>query len=127
MISALNSPVVSGAMREGKRRTSTGTGRPPEAARWVGSLRCDGESTGIDQATAPLVHRLELRGLLAREVDPANHRRKLLNLTDAGVATLDRISPLGKAVDDAVLGGLPDAHRAALLEAAVDQRHGPAF
>lgn len=77
-----------------------------------------GETTGIDRATlAPLVHRLELRGLIAREVDSANRRRKLLTLTDDGVATLDRIRPLGDAVDASVLGGLPDKHRAALLEA----------
>ncbi|MEW1750095.1 MarR family winged helix-turn-helix transcriptional regulator [Streptomyces angustmyceticus] len=76
-----------------------------------------GEMTGIDLATlAPLVHRLELRGLLAREVDPANRRRKLLTLTGDGNATLDRIRPLGEAVDAAVVGGLPDAHRAVLME-----------
>lgn len=77
-----------------------------------------GEATSIDLATlAPLVHRLELRGLLVREVDPANRRRKLLTLTAEGIATLDRLLPLGEAVDEAVLGGLPEAKRAALLEA----------
>ncbi|MER5802182.1 MarR family winged helix-turn-helix transcriptional regulator [Streptomyces mirabilis] len=77
-----------------------------------------GETTGIDRATlAPLVHRLELRGLIAREVDSANRRRKLLTLTDGGVATLDRIRLLGDAVDASVLGGLPHAQRTALLEA----------
>lgn len=63
------------------------------------------------------MHRLELWGLLAREVAPANRRRKLLTLTDDGIATLDRIRPLGEAVEEAVLGGLPDAKRAVLLEA----------
>ncbi|AIA00551.1 transcriptional regulator [Streptomyces noursei ZPM] len=76
-----------------------------------------GDLTGIDQATlAPLVHRLELRGLLTREVDPTNRRRKLLTLTDDGNATLDRIRPLSEAVDASILGGLPNTHRAVLLE-----------
>jgi hypothetical protein len=38
-------------------------------------------------------------------------------LPDDGIATLDRIRPLGEAVEEAVLGGLPDAKRAVLLEA----------
>ncbi|MEU7638388.1 MarR family winged helix-turn-helix transcriptional regulator [Streptomyces sp. NPDC039016] len=76
-----------------------------------------GDLTGIDLATlAPLVHRLELRGLLSREVDPANRRRKLLTLTGDGNATLDRIRPLGEAVDASIVGGLPETHRAVLLE-----------
>jgi DNA-binding MarR family transcriptional regulator len=92
------------------RRTAT--------CRRASSATGAGSSTGIDQATlAPLVHRLELWGLLAREVAPANRRRKLLTLTDDGIATLDRIRPLGEAVEEAVLGGLPDAKRAVLLEA----------
>ncbi|WP_244204474.1 MarR family winged helix-turn-helix transcriptional regulator [Streptomyces africanus] len=77
-----------------------------------------GVTTGIDPATlAPLVQRLELRGLLAREVDPANRRRKLLTLTEDGMTTVDRIRPLADVVDDAVLGDLPDTQRAALVEA----------
>lgn len=75
-----------------------------------------GEITGIDFATlAPLVHRLEQRGVLAREVDPANRRRKVLTLTEEGARALDRIRPLAASVDAHVLGDLPTDTRAAFL------------
>ncbi|MGW1024262.1 MarR family winged helix-turn-helix transcriptional regulator [Streptomyces sp. NPDC002577] len=77
-----------------------------------------GEITGIDFATlAPLVHRLEQRGVLARRVDPANRRRKLLTLTDEGVRSVERIRPLSESVDEHVLGGIPADMRAAFIEA----------
>lgn len=76
-----------------------------------------GEITGIDFATlAPLVHRLEQRGVLDRQVDPANRRRKLLTLTEAGVASVERIGPLSESVDEHVLGGIPAEMRATFIE-----------
>ncbi|MFE7300646.1 MarR family winged helix-turn-helix transcriptional regulator [Streptomyces sp. NPDC057579] len=77
-----------------------------------------GEATGIDLATlAPLVHRMEQRGLLTRRVDPGNRRRKLLALAEDGSRALERIGPLVDAVDEGVLGGLSPQERAALLHA----------
>ncbi|MEU6381789.1 MarR family transcriptional regulator [Streptomyces sp. NPDC046909] len=77
-----------------------------------------GEATGIDPATlAALVHRMEQRGLLAREVDPENRRRKLLTLTAEGGATATRIRPLADAVDEYVVRDLTEPQREALLEA----------
>ncbi|KPI24443.1 transcriptional regulator, MarR family [Actinobacteria bacterium OK074] len=77
-----------------------------------------GEATGIDLATlATLVHRMEQRGLLARRVDPANRRRKLLTLTEDGTRALQRLDPLAAAVDESVLSGLPARDRTALLRA----------
>ncbi|AIA06625.1 MarR family winged helix-turn-helix transcriptional regulator [Streptomyces noursei] len=77
-----------------------------------------GEATGIDLATlAPLVHRMEQRGLLTRRIDPGNRRRKLLALTQDGSRALERIEPLAEALDEGVLGGLPPQERAALLHA----------
>ena len=77
-----------------------------------------GELTGIDLATlAPLVHRLEQRGLLSRETDPTNRRRKQLTLAEDGIRALERIRPLSDEVDQAVLGRMPLPQRAALLDA----------
>ncbi|WP_435241661.1 MarR family winged helix-turn-helix transcriptional regulator [Streptomyces cucumeris] len=77
-----------------------------------------GEVTGIDVATlAPLVLRLEQRGLLNRDVDPANRRRRQLHLTPAGVAETERILPLAEQVDGVMLDGLSTPQRAALLAA----------
>ncbi|MFI8997812.1 MarR family winged helix-turn-helix transcriptional regulator [Streptomyces sp. NPDC053542] len=77
-----------------------------------------GERTGIDRATlVPLLHRLEERGLLARETDMTNRRRKQLTLTDEGRRTTERLGPLADEVDEAALGGMPPEQRTALLEA----------
>ncbi|MFD4523761.1 MarR family winged helix-turn-helix transcriptional regulator [Streptomyces sp. NPDC058470] len=77
-----------------------------------------GELTAIDLATlVPLANRLEQRGLLNRAVDPANRRRKQLTLTEKGVGTIKRLHPLSDEVDEAVLGAMPLAQRAALLDA----------
>ncbi|MER5435891.1 MarR family winged helix-turn-helix transcriptional regulator [Streptomyces sp. NPDC002588] len=77
-----------------------------------------GEITGIDFATlAPLVHRLEQRGVLDRQVDPANRRRKLLTLTEAGVRSVERIRPLSESVDEHVFSGIPADMRATFVEA----------
>ncbi|MFI5610919.1 MarR family winged helix-turn-helix transcriptional regulator [Amycolatopsis sp. NPDC051903] len=70
------------------------------------------ESTGTDPATlTPLLARLEDRGYLARRVDPANRRRKLLRITDDGVRVLRRVAPLVAATEEAVLGELTDEQR----------------
>ncbi|WP_181138389.1 MarR family winged helix-turn-helix transcriptional regulator [Streptomyces sp. Ru73] len=77
-----------------------------------------GRVTGIDLATlAPLVHRLEQRGLLTRRVDPANRRRKLLRLTEEGVRALERTGPLADEVDATALRGLTPEQRTALTDA----------
>lgn len=69
-------------------RLGRGTGRVrvllslAQGARSLGDLA---EATGADRPYATLiVNELEARGLLTRTQDPANRRRKLVALTDAG-------------------------------------------
>ncbi|MEW2272518.1 MarR family transcriptional regulator [Streptomyces sp. SID685] len=76
-----------------------------------------GRITGIDTATlTPLLLRLEGRGLLNREVDSGNRRRRVLRLTPAGDEETSRLVPLVDSVDAVVLGGLPANRRTAFLE-----------
>ncbi|MFT4088046.1 MAG: MarR family transcriptional regulator [Gordonia sp. (in: high G+C Gram-positive bacteria)] len=42
-------------------------------------------------ATTVAVNELEAEGLVRREVDPTNRRRKLVSLTDAGAAVITRV------------------------------------
>ena len=68
------------------------------------------EAATLDAPAATVaVNDLESRGLVSREIDPENRRRKLVSLTDAGrkvVAVLDEIEdPAPQAL--AALGG-PD-------------------
>lgn len=77
-----------------------------------------GEITGIDRATlATMIRRLEERGLIAREIDPTNRRRRQLTLTEAGVHTVEQIRPLTTEVDEAMLGGMSVPQCTALLDA----------
>lgn len=44
-----------------------------------------GALTAIDRSTlTPLLDRLEALGLVSKEIDPANRRRRIVTLTDAG-------------------------------------------
>ena len=51
------------------------------------------EATAMDAPAATVViNDLEERGLVVRETDPTNRRCKLVSLTDAGRAVIERIS-----------------------------------
>ena len=59
-----------------------------------------------DQSAADMVAVLEARGLLARIPDPADRRRRLLRLTEAGRELLDRVRRDVEAVEDRMLSPL---------------------
>jgi DNA-binding MarR family transcriptional regulator len=61
------------------------------------------------QSTHDLVSALTKRGLIERSVDPANRRRLLISLTEAGYAFLEEYDPLVAALEDEMLRELePD-------------------
>lgn len=70
---------------------------------------CD--EVDLDRSTvADLVARMERRGLLARERDPHDHRRKAVTLTDAGRAEYALLAPKVEVADAELTSPLdPDA------------------
>jgi DNA-binding MarR family transcriptional regulator len=58
------------------------------------------------QSTHDLVSALTKRGLIERSVDPANRRRLLISLTEAGYAFLEEYDPLVAALEDEMLRDL---------------------
>ena len=84
-------------------------------------LRSIAENPGIEQVQltdvaisskatlAEMLARLETRGLLLREADPADKRRRFITLTTEGKAVLAKTQPLGQQVDTEFLSRLsPD-------------------
>ncbi|WP_208950523.1 MarR family winged helix-turn-helix transcriptional regulator [Rahnella sp. ChDrAdgB13] len=84
-------------------------------------LRSIAENPGIEQVQltdvaisskatlAEMLSRLESRGLLIREADPADKRRRFITLTGEGKAVLAKTQPLGQQVDTEFLARLsPD-------------------
>lgn len=81
-------------------------------------MRSIAEHPGIEQVTlteaavstkatlAEMLSRMESRGLVRREHDPADKRRRFVYLTDEGQALLANSMPLGNAVDEEFLGRL---------------------
>jgi len=61
------------------------------------------------QSTHDLVSALTKRGLIERSVDPANRRRLLISLTEAGYAFLEEYDPLVATLEEEMLRELePD-------------------
>ena len=60
---------------------------------------------------AEMLSRMEARGLVRREHDPADKRRRFVYLTDEGEALLNRSIPQGNEIDDEFLGRLSDDER----------------
>jgi DNA-binding MarR family transcriptional regulator len=65
------------------------------------------------QSTHDLVSALTKRGLIERSVDPANRRRLLISLTEAGYAFLEEYDPLVATLEDEMLRELGSDERAA--------------
>lgn len=99
-------------------------------------LRSIAENPGIEQVQltdvaisskatlAEMLSRLESRGLLIRETDPADKRRRFITLTGEGKAVLTQSQPLGQQVDTEFLARLsPDdqQHLVRLLKAMMEE------
>ena len=86
-------------------------------------MRSVAEHPGIEQVAlieaavstkatlAEMLSRMEARGLVRREHDPADKRGRFVFLTDEGEALLNRSIPQGNEVDDEFLGRLSDDER----------------
>ncbi|MFO3905126.1 MarR family transcriptional regulator [Enterobacter hormaechei] len=86
-------------------------------------MRSIAEHPGIEQVAltevavstkatlAEMLSRMEARGLVKREHDPADKRRRFVFLTPEGEALLAGSKPVGNEVDEAFLGRLNKAER----------------
>ena len=86
-------------------------------------MRAIAERPGIEQVDlteaavstkatlAEMLSRMESRGLVKREHDPADKRRRFVYLTAQGEALLASATPLGDSVDDEFLGRLSGEER----------------
>ncbi|MRS89452.1 MarR family transcriptional regulator [Enterobacteriaceae bacterium RIT714] len=87
-------------------------------------MRSVAENPGIEQVAltevavstkatlAEMLSRLEARGLVKREHDQADKRRRFVYLTPEGEALLAHCKPVGNEVDGAFLGRLSEEERA---------------
>ncbi|AWC21728.1 MarR family transcriptional regulator [Aminobacter sp. P9b] len=91
---------------------TTGEGRVLFNVRRAGPIRQTAlaERLGIEAMTlSGLVDRLEGKGYVARQPDPADRRAKLVTLTDAGAAVVAQIEPIAAGIrSDAAQGIDPD-------------------
>jgi len=72
-----------------------------------------------DRATiGGVLDRLQGKGLVDRRTDPADRRARLVRLTPAGAALLDRALPHVSALQDAILAGLTAQDRATFIRLA---------
>ncbi|HCD2001813.1 MarR family winged helix-turn-helix transcriptional regulator [Citrobacter farmeri] len=87
-------------------------------------MRAIAERPGIEQVNlmeaavstkatlAEMLSRMEKRGLVRRENDPLDKRRRFVYLTKEGETLLSSAMPLGNSVDDEFLGRLSPQERA---------------
>ena len=70
---------------------------------------------GIDPRNiVPILDSLEARGLLSRETDPADRRRRVIELTPAGQQIVAELSALGEQTERELLAPVPPADRESL-------------
>ncbi|QRG80005.1 MarR family winged helix-turn-helix transcriptional regulator [Citrobacter sp. R56] len=86
-------------------------------------MRAIAERPGIEQVAlmeaavstkatlAEMLSRMESRGLVKRENDPQDKRRRFVHLTTEGETLLASVTPLGNCVDEEFLGRLSDEER----------------
>lgn len=91
-------------------------------------MRAIAEHPGIEQIAlmeaavstkatlAEMLSRMESRGLVTRESDPQDKRRRFVYLTGEGETLLTSAMPLGDRVDDEFLGRLSDDEREQLTQ-----------
>lgn len=91
---------------------TTGEGRVLFNVRRAGPIRQSAlaERLGIEAMTlSGLIDRLEGKGYVERQPDPADRRAKLVTLTEAGTAVVARIEPIAASIrGDAARGIDPD-------------------
>ncbi|MEJ6783682.1 MarR family winged helix-turn-helix transcriptional regulator [Aminobacter sp. Piv2-1] len=91
---------------------TTGEGRVLFNVRRAGPIRQSAlaERLGIEAMTlSGLIDRLEGKGYVERQPDPADRRAKLVNLTEAGTSVVARIEPIAAGIrGDAARGIDPD-------------------
>jgi len=76
-----------------------------------------GRHTAMDAATIKgVVDRLRRAGYVVRERDPHDSRRRLVQLTTAGVALLARAVPAARRITERTLDGLDREERRVLIE-----------
>lgn len=72
---------------------------------------------GVDKAnTARAVKKLETKGYIRRESNPADARALRLFLTDSGEATIGRIQTALKEWNEVLIAGIPEPRRAVAHE-----------
>jgi MarR family transcriptional regulator, lower aerobic nicotinate degradation pathway regulator len=75
-----------------------------------------GELASLDKNNAAdIVRRLTRRGWICRSVDPADQRRRVLELTPPAKVAMREITPVVQRVQDALLGLVPPGGRADLV------------
>lgn len=75
-----------------------------------------GRATGIDRSdVVAALDELDAWGLTRREPDPADRRRNVVHLTEAGAVRLEELDAVLGEVQDAVLEPLSPAERTMLL------------
>jgi DNA-binding MarR family transcriptional regulator len=71
---------------------------------------------GIDRAsTSQLVDQLEQRGFVARTINDADRRARLLSLTPRGTKLRLRVQPIGRAAEARILKALSPSERDTLI------------
>ncbi|GAB2781280.1 MarR family winged helix-turn-helix transcriptional regulator [Amycolatopsis magusensis] len=89
------------------------------------SQRDLGELLGIDpSAVVTIVDDLERDGLVLREPHPDDRRSRRIVATGKGRTRLAELTPLARAVDDDLLGGLDAGERQTLLDLVQRVAHG---
>ncbi len=88
------------------------------------------ERLQVDRTTmVALLDGLEAKGLVAREADPADRRRNVVALTDAGRRTLEKALRASDKAERRLLGALDESERTqlrALLARVAADEHGSA-
>jgi len=84
---------------------------------WGPASQADlGRGTAIDRSdVTAAVSELENRGLVARSVDPANRRRNIVTISDAGIEQLQELDVVIEEVQERVLHPLTPAQRRQLV------------
>ncbi len=71
-----------------------------------------GRDAGIDRSDVTVaLTQMEERGLVVREVDASNRRRKIVSITKAGVATLRELDEVLDGIQEGLLAPLSPAQR----------------